>query len=44
MSEHREGWYLERLRDELHRVATLEDERERRPVRGRVLRGARIRP
>ena len=36
MTEHRQPWYLDRLRAELERVAALEDRRERGPALGRL--------
>lgn len=36
MTAHREQWYRDRLREELERVAAIEDRRERRGAIGRV--------
>ena len=35
MTGHRQPWYLDRLRDELERVAAIEGRRERGPAPGR---------
>jgi hypothetical protein len=36
MTDHRQPWYLDRLRAELERVAAIEDRRERGPALGRL--------